>query len=53
MLVVNEIQLAATANGQTQIGGFHHSDTISALNGFTAITETQYAIKAYLLHPST
>lgn len=50
MLVINEIQLAATAIGQTQIGGFQHSNTIFALNGFTAIIETQYAIKAYLLH---
>lgn len=51
MLVVNEIQLAATAIGQTQTGGFQHSNTIFALNDFTAIIETQYAIKAYLLHP--
>lgn len=51
VLVVNEIQLAATAIGQTRIGGFQHSNTVFALNGFTAITETQYAIKAYLLHP--
>lgn len=51
VLVVNEIQLATTAIGQTQIGGFQHGNTIFALNGFTAITETQYAIKAYLLHP--
>lgn len=34
-----------------QIGGFQHNNAIFALNGFTAITETQYAIKAYLLHP--
>lgn len=51
MLVVNEIQLAATTIGQTQTGGFQHSNTVFALNGFTAIIETQYAIKAYLLHP--
>lgn len=51
MLAFNEIQLAATAIGQTQIGGFQHSNTIFALNGFTAIIEAQYAIKAYLLHP--
>jgi len=33
------------------IGGFQHSNTLFACNGFTAITETQYAIKAYLLLP--
>lgn len=51
VLEVNEIQLAATDIGQTQAAGFQHSNTVFALNGFTAIIETQYAIKTYLLHP--
>lgn len=51
MLEVNEILLAATDIGQTQAEGFQHSNTVFALNGFTAVIETQYVIKAYLLHP--